>query len=190
MRTPLSWSLWALGQALRLPLEGGWPPSERAILAQLGTGLLPSLVWLMPFSPPSPLCSRVHTLGNGIHEACSPESRKTVRADLANTSVGELHSIGSGQLLGCWQATLSCLVSPGPQTPATMAPRALGAGTGVCSRAATLGRLSAPVTYWIAAGVLCFTYRSDIVSAFLFHSRGTCELGTLCFQGGKLVPWG
>lgn len=33
---------------------GGVAASEQAILAQLGTGLLPSSVWLMPFSLPYP----------------------------------------------------------------------------------------------------------------------------------------
>lgn len=51
----------------------------------------------MPFSLSIPLRSRVHTLGNGIHEACFPESRTAIQADSASTSVEELHSIGSGQ---------------------------------------------------------------------------------------------
>lgn len=58
---------------------------------------LPSLahvfsVYLMPFSPPKPLCSRVHIIGYGIHESCFPEGRRAVHT---NTSVEELHHMGS-----------------------------------------------------------------------------------------------
>lgn len=42
----------------------------------------------MPFSLPISLCSSVHTLGSGIHEACFLESRMAVQADSASTSVG------------------------------------------------------------------------------------------------------
>lgn len=50
------------------------------------------------------LCSRMHTPGSGSHEACFLESGTAIQADSAGTSVGELHSIGSGQLpvrVGC-----------------------------------------------------------------------------------------
>lgn len=77
----------------------GWGAgaSDGAILAQLGTGLSPSSVWLMPCSLPSPLCSRMHPLGTGIHEAFFPESRTATQADSASASVG----VGCGPQWPC-----------------------------------------------------------------------------------------
>lgn len=145
----------------------------------------PSSAWLMPFSLPIPLSSGVHTLGNGIQEAHFPESRTAIQADSAGTSVGGLHSIGSGQFpmgMGC-----------DPQQPC-------------CTWATNLSSLrywdqikdnhpgkarilSVPVAYLIATGVLyrmsSFTYRSDTVSACLFPSRRTLEQRTLMPSAGS-----
>lgn len=136
----------------------------------------------MPFSLTIPLSSRAHTLGIGIHETCFPESRTAIQADSASTSVGGLHSIGSGQFpvgMGC-----------DPQQPcstwATNPSELRDWGQIKGSHLGKAGILSVPVAHLIATGVLY--RRSDTISACLFPSRRTLEQRTLVPSAGMLIP--
>lgn len=181
MRTLFSWSLWALGQALGLPLEGvGVGTSDRAILAELGTDSSPSSVWLMPFSLPIPFCSRVHTLGSGIYEACFSESRTATQADLASTSVG------------CDPQYLCPTWATNPCHSGTKSSELRYWGQIKAGHLGKAGILSVPVAYLIATGVLSgisILHTDLTVSACLFPSRRTLEPGAVTSSAGKLTPW-
>lgn len=137
------------------------------------------------------LCSRMHT-HSGSHEACFPESRKAIQADSASTSVGELHSIGSGQLpvqVGCDPQRPCYTWATNPNHSATESSELRHWGPIKGSPHGKAGILSVPVACLTAPGVF---YRMSIlhhdltVSACLFPSRRTLEPGTLVSSVGKL----
>lgn len=149
MRTLFSWSLWALGQALRLPLEGVGA-SDGAIFAQLGTGLPPLQPGSCPFLCPSLSAAECILLAMVSMKLAFLKAGRPYRLTRPAPQWGDCTALAPASSQWGWDVTLSSLVVPGPQTP-------LSSGTGIRSR----------MTPWEGSNPLCAcclfdSYRSPV----------------------------